>query len=78
MLGLISIIVNGCDNSVFSENQGNGCCIGGEMPACRKNLLFKGLLNEQLSGFFSTWSFIWLQIICYSNLKLCSDHLGMF
>lgn len=52
MLGLISIIVNGCDNSVFSEKQGNGCCIGGEMPASIKNLVFNVLLNEQLSGFF--------------------------
>lgn len=52
MLGLISIIVNGCDNSVFSEKQGNGCCIGGEMPASIKILVFNMLLNEQLSGFF--------------------------
>lgn len=58
MLGLISIIVNGCDNSVFSEKQGNGCCIGGEMAASRKNLVFNVLLNEQLSGFFQTWLFI--------------------
>lgn len=48
MLGLISIIVNSCDNSVFFEKQGNGCFIGGEMPARIKNLLF----NDQLSGFF--------------------------
>lgn len=52
MLGLISIIVNGCDNSVFSEKQGNGCCIGGEMPASIKNVVFNVLLNEQLSEFF--------------------------
>lgn len=52
MLGLISIIVNGGDNSVCSEKQGNGCCIGGEMPASIKILVFNVLLNEQLSGFF--------------------------
>lgn len=37
MLGLISIIVNGCDNTVFSAKQGNRCCIGGEMPSSIKN-----------------------------------------
>lgn len=30
MLGLISIIVNLCDNSVFTAKQGNGCCMRGE------------------------------------------------
>lgn len=52
MLGLISIIVNSCDNSVFYEKQGNGCCTGGEMPASLKNLVLNVLFTEQLSGFF--------------------------
>lgn len=36
MLGLISIIVNGCDNTGFSAKQGN-CFMGGEMPHGTKN-----------------------------------------
>lgn len=31
MLGLISIIVNLCDNTVFTAKQGNGCCMRGEI-----------------------------------------------
>lgn len=49
MLGLISIIVNGYDNTVSFAKQGKHCCIGGEMPCSIKNYSNPTLLNPELN-----------------------------